>query len=116
MTGGAIKDPAHTGTSKGIAQVIKRGPIGKFLLNYANVYVSIIGIQSHALSAGVRPHYVTANGVRTGLRTRGARGAAVTSGQVAVGVLLPVHPLQVLLLYQDVYTFLWEQKTEIILN
>ena len=60
---GAIKDPAHTGTSKGIAQAIKRGPIRKFLPNYANVYVTI---QSHALSAGVRTHYVTANGVRNG--------------------------------------------------
>ena len=64
---GAIKDPAHTGTSKGIAQAIKRGPIRKFLLNYANVYVTI---QSHALSAGVRTHYVTANGVRNGLGSR----------------------------------------------
>ncbi len=61
---GAIKDPAHTGTSKGIAHAIKRGPIRKFLSNYANVYVTI---QSHALSAGVRTHYVTANGVRNGL-------------------------------------------------
>ena len=61
---GAIKDPAHTGTSKGIAQAIKRGPIRKFLPNYANVYVTI---QRHALSAGVRTHYVTANGVRNGL-------------------------------------------------
>ena len=59
---GAIKDPVHTGTSKGIAQAIKRGPIRKFLPNYANVYVTI---QSHALSAGVRAHYVT--GVRNGL-------------------------------------------------
>ena len=63
---GAIKDPAHTGTSKGIAQAIKRGPIRKFLPNYANVYVTI---QSHALSAGVRPHYVTANRVRNGQAT-----------------------------------------------
>ena len=60
---GAIKDQAHTGTSKGIAQAIKRGPIRKFLTNYANVYVTI---QSHALSAGVWTHYVTANGVRNG--------------------------------------------------
>ena len=58
----AIKDPAHTGTSKGVAQAITRGPIRKFLPSYANVYVSI---QSHALSAGVRTHYVT--GVRNGL-------------------------------------------------
>ena len=61
---GAIKDPAHTGTSKGLSQAINRGPIRKFLPKYANVYVTI---QSHALSAGVRPHYVTANGVRDGL-------------------------------------------------
>ena len=61
---GAIKDPAHTGTSKVIAQAIKRGPIRKFLPNYANVYVTI---QSHDLSAGVRTHYVTAIGVRNGL-------------------------------------------------
>ena len=65
--GGAIKDPAHTGTSKGVSQAIKRGPIRKFLPNYANVYVTI---QSHALSAGVRFHYVTANDVRNGLRVR----------------------------------------------
>ena len=48
---GAIKDPAI------------RGPIRKFLPNYANV---IVTIQSHALSAGVQTHYVTANGVRKG--------------------------------------------------
>ena len=64
MTGGAIKDPAHTGTSKRVSQVINRGPIRKFLPNYANVYVTI---QSHGLSAGARTHYVTANGVRNGL-------------------------------------------------
>ena len=61
MTGGAIKDPAHTGLS----QAINRGPIRKFLLKYANVYVTI---QSHGLSAGAQTHYVTANGVRGGLR------------------------------------------------
>ena len=60
----AIKDPAHTGTSKGLSQAIHRGPIRKFLPKYANVYVTI---QSHALSAGARTHYVTANGVRNGL-------------------------------------------------
>ena len=59
---GAIKDPAHTGTSKGLSQAINRGPIRKFLPTYANVT-----IQSHALSTGVRAHYVTANGVRDGL-------------------------------------------------
>ena len=62
--GGAIKDPAHTGTSKGLSQAINREPIRKFLPNYANVYVTI---QSHGLSAGARTHCVTANGVRNGL-------------------------------------------------
>ena len=61
---GAIKNPAHTGTSKGLSQAINRGPIRKFLPKYANVYVTI---QSHGLSAGVRTQYVTANGVRIGL-------------------------------------------------
>ena len=61
---GAIKDPAHTGTSKGLSQAINRGPIRKFQPKYANVYVTI---QSHGLSAGVQTHYVTANGVRDGL-------------------------------------------------
>ena len=61
---GAIKDPAHTGTSKGLSQAINRGPIRKFLPKYANVYVTI---QSHGLIAGVRTHYVTTNGVRNGL-------------------------------------------------
>ena len=60
----AIKDPAHTGTSKGLSQAINRGPIRKFLPKYANVYVTI---QSHGLNAGVWTHYVTANGVRNGL-------------------------------------------------
>ena len=62
--GGGIKDPAHTGTSKGLSQAINRGPIRKFLPKYANVYVTI---QSHGLSAGARSHYVTANGLRNGL-------------------------------------------------
>ena len=61
---GAIKDPAHTGTSKGLPQAINRGPFRKFLPKYANVYATI---QSHGLSAGVRTHYVTAYGVRNGL-------------------------------------------------
>ena len=61
---GAIKDPVHTGTSKGLSQAINGGPIRKFLPKYANVYVTI---QSHVLSADVRTHYVTANGVRNGL-------------------------------------------------
>ena len=62
---GAIKDPSHTATSKGLSQAINRGPIRKFLPKYANVYVTI---QSHGLSAGARTHYVTAYGVRNGLR------------------------------------------------
>ena len=61
---GAIKDPVHTGTSKGLSQTINGGPIRKFLPKYANVYVTI---QSHVLSEDVRTHYVTANGVRNGL-------------------------------------------------
>ena len=61
---GAIKDPAHTGTSKGLSKAIKRGPIRKSLPKYANVYVTI---QSHGLIAGVRSHYVTGNGVGNGL-------------------------------------------------
>ena len=62
---GAIKRPPHTGTSEGLSQAINRGPIRKFLPNYANVYVTI---QRHGFSAGVRTHYVTANGVRNRLR------------------------------------------------
>ena len=38
---GTIKDRAHTGTSKGLSQVINRGPIRKFQPKYANVYVTI---------------------------------------------------------------------------
>ena len=38
---GAIKDPAHTGTSKGLSQAINRGPLRKSLPKYANVYVTI---------------------------------------------------------------------------
>ena len=64
---GAIKDPAHTGTSKGLSQAINRGPIRKFLPKYANVYVTI---QSHGFSTGARTQYVTANGVRNGLTHR----------------------------------------------
>ena len=60
---GAKKDPSHTGTSKGLSQAINRGPIRKFLPKC--VYVTI---QSHGLSAGAQTHYVTANGVRNGLR------------------------------------------------
>ena len=61
---GTIKDQAHTGTSKGLSQVINRGPIRKFQPKYANIYVTS---QSHVLSVGARTHYVTANGVRNGL-------------------------------------------------
>ena len=61
---GAITYPAHTGTRKGLAQAINREPIRKFLPKYANVYVTI---QSHALSAGARTYYVTANVARNGL-------------------------------------------------
>ena len=57
---GSIKDPAHTGTNKGLSQAINRGPIRKFLPKYANVYVTI---QNHNLSVGARTHYVTASGV-----------------------------------------------------
>ena len=74
---GAIKDPAHTGTSKGLSQAINRGPSIKFLSNYAHVYVTI---QSHGLSAGVRTHYVTANGVRNGLRVGRGKGSFLFSG------------------------------------
>ena len=63
---GAIKDPAHTGTSKGLSQSINRGPTRKFLAKYAHVYVII---QSHALNTGARTHYVTDNGARNGLRS-----------------------------------------------
>ena len=61
---GTVKGPAHTRTSKGLFQGIKRGTIRKSLLNFANVYVTI---QSHDLSAGAQTHYVTANGDRNGL-------------------------------------------------
>ena len=74
---GAIKDLAHTGTSKGLSQAINRGPIRKFLPKYANVYVTI---QSHGLSAGVRTHYVTANGVRNGLAPPGLWSAESGKG------------------------------------
>ena len=73
---GAITYPAHTGTSKGLSQAINRGPIRKFLPKYTNVYLTI---QGHGLRAGVRTHYVTANGVRNGpmsgyQRCTGGRG------------------------------------------
>ena len=65
---GPTIDRAHAGISKGLSQVINRGPIRNFLPKYANVYVTI---QSHGLSAGAPTHYVTANGVRNGLRKVG---------------------------------------------
>ena len=68
---GAIKDRAHTGTSKGQSQAINRGPIRKFQPKFANVYVTI---QSHGFSAGVRTHYVTANRVRDGPGGGGGEG------------------------------------------
>ena len=62
---GAIKDPAHTGTSKGLSQAMNRGQIRKFLPKYTNVYVTI---QSHGLQlVQVYEPNVTANGVRNGL-------------------------------------------------
>ena len=83
---GPIKDPAHSGTSKGLSQAINRRPIRKFLPKYANVYVTI---QSHGLSAGVRTHYVTANGVRNGLGCRappGVKSAAMWSRFMVLGL------------------------------
>ena len=83
---GPIKDPAHTGTSKGLSQAINRGPIRKFLSKYANVYVTI---QSHGLSAGARTHYVTANGVRNGLgcgAPPGVQSAAMWSRFMVLGL------------------------------
>ena len=61
---GAIKDPSHMGTSKGLSQAINRGPVRKFLPKYAYVYVTI---QSHGLSVGLRTHYAAANEVMNGL-------------------------------------------------
>ena len=61
---GAIKDPVHTGTSKGLSQAINRGPIRRFLPKYANVYVTI---QTQGLSAGAQTHHVTPYRVRNGL-------------------------------------------------
>ena len=78
---GAIKDTAHTGTSKGLSQAINRGAIRKFQRKYANVYFTI---QSHGLSAGARTYYVTATGsihlpqalipIREGERIEGGNG------------------------------------------
>ena len=75
---GAIKDPAHTGTSKGLSQAIKRDQLKNPCQNMQMLSVTI---QSHGFSAGARTHYVTANGVRNGLprpvngRLPTARGA-----------------------------------------
>ena len=63
-----MKDPPHTGTSKGQSQALNRGPVRKFRPKYANVYVAI---QSHGLTAGAGTHYVTANVVRDGLELLG---------------------------------------------
>ena len=49
------------GTSKRVFQAINRGPIRKFLPNYANVYVTIL---NYALCEGIWTHYITANWVR----------------------------------------------------
>ena len=46
---GTIKDPANTGTSKGVSRAINRGPIRKFMPNYVNVNVII---QGHGHSTG----------------------------------------------------------------
>ena len=57
---GAIKDPVHTGTSKGLFQAINREPNScQSIHNY--VYVTI---QSHCRSAAAQTLYVNANGVR----------------------------------------------------
>ena len=56
-----MKDSAHTGTSKVVPQAINIGRIRKFLPNYASFHVPI---QSHGHSAGVRPHYATANEIK----------------------------------------------------
>ena len=77
---GAIQDPTHTGTTKGLSQAINGGSIRKFLPKYANVYVSI---QNYGLSAGAWTHYVAVNGVSNGLggRCRDAwRDAGGTQG------------------------------------
>ena len=60
----AIKDPAHTGTSKGLSQAINRGPIRKYPPNYANVYKCN---HSEPWSQCRCTHCVTANEVRNGL-------------------------------------------------
>ena len=58
---GAIKDPAHTGTSKWLSQAINGGPIPakvcKCLCNHSEPWSQ----------CRCRNHYVTANGVRNGL-------------------------------------------------
>ena len=92
---GAIKDRAHTGTSKGLSQAINRGPIRKFWPKYANIYVTI---QSHSLSAGARTHYVTANGVRNGLQPASPLNllttTVVATGSTLRGITLMRVPIQ----------------------
>ena len=106
---GAIKDPAHTGTSKGLSRAINRGPIRKFLPKYANVYVTI---QSHGLSAGVRTHYVTANGVRDGLgdmgRIKGEKRDVY--GNKSYYFLLLIYPFVILCSFNLLIQYL-EQDT-----
>ena len=90
---GAIKDPAHTGTSKGLSQAINRGPIKKFLPKYANVDVTI---QSHGLSAGSWSHYVTANGVRDGLGGRHTQKATHVHSFVCACIAVTVTPCELI--------------------
>ena len=87
---GVIKDPAHTGISKGLSQAINRGPIRKFLPKYANVYVTI---QSHGFSADARTHYVTANGVRNGLGSTLYMAIDIMSNWVSPGGTLPADTM-----------------------
>ena len=61
--GGNKRPRTHRNQQRAI-QAINRGPFRKFFSKYANVHVTI---QSHGLSAGARPHYVTTNGVRNRL-------------------------------------------------
>ena len=87
---GAIKDPAHTGTSKGLSQALKRGPIRKFLPKYVNVYVTI---QRHGLRSGAQTHYVTANGVKDGLRALvGVNPPYTDQGAPAFSAPSLIHP------------------------
>ena len=88
---GAKKDPAHTGTSKGLSQAINSESIRKFLPKC--VYVTI---QSHGLSAGAQTHYVTANGVRDRLREgrrEGGREVTPKQGQPPIDCRVPYDDL-----------------------